>query len=116
MLGADGPGKADLFRRLQAVLSPTATFVLADVVVPDLDALARLRESEDGVLCVQGSQQLVHELHRRGLVDEWRLMIFPVVVGVGKRCFGDPGAAVRMRLTGSRAVGDGVVILTYEAA
>lgn len=58
-------------------------------VVPDVDAVATLREDEGGPLVVQGSAQLVHELHRRGLVDEWRLMIWPVILGSGKRVFPD---------------------------
>jgi dihydrofolate reductase len=55
-----------------------------------------------------------YALMEHDLVDEWRLMIFPVVVGAGKRCFGDPGKAVGLRLVDSRSVGDGVAILTYE--
>src|SRR4029453_4925711 len=58
-------------------------------VVRDVDGVAALRAKEGGPLCVQGSAQLVHELHRRGLVDEWRLMVFPVILGSGKRIFPD---------------------------
>jgi dihydrofolate reductase len=48
------------------------------------------------------------------LVDEWRLMIFPIVAGAGKRCFGDPSEAVDLKLVESRAIGDGVSILVYH--
>ncbi len=76
--------------------------------------VARLRESTAGTILVQGSGQLTHALMEAELVDEWRLMVFPVVVGAGDRCFGDPGRAVGLRLLDTRAVGDdGVVILTY---
>ena len=51
-----------------------------------------------------------------GLVDEWRLMVYPTVVGRGRRCFGDPGRAVGLELVDSRAVGDGVAIMIYRPA
>src|SRR3954447_7866268 len=62
---------------------------------------------------IHGSKQLTDALMEAGLVDEWRLMVFPVVVGAGKRCFGDPGRAVNLRLVDSRAVGENVQILVY---
>jgi hypothetical protein len=57
------------------------------------------------------SRIVAHEL-----VDEWRLMVYPIVVGKGKRCFGDPGRAVDMRLVDARTVGEGIAILIYEPA
>jgi dihydrofolate reductase len=77
-------------------------------------AVGELKEQVDGDLLVQGSAQLTYALMEHDLVDEWRLMIFPIVVGAGKRFFGDPGKAVDLRLVESRAVGEGVAILTYE--
>jgi dihydrofolate reductase len=77
-------------------------------------AVRRLKEQTEGDILVHGSAELTYALMEHDLVDEWRLMIFPVVVGAGKRCFGDPGKAVELRLVESRAVGDGVAILTYE--
>ena len=50
------------------------------------------------------------------LVDELRLMVFPVVLGRGKRLFGDTSDKKRLRLRDSRMVGDGVAILVYERA
>jgi dihydrofolate reductase len=87
----------------------TNTTVLADVA-----AVAELRSRPGGEILVQGSGRLVDELLAQDLVDEWRLMVFPVIVGAGKRCFGDPGRAVDVRLLESRAVGEGVQILCYE--
>ena len=63
---------------------------------------------------VHGSAELTYALMAHDLVDEWRLMVYPVVVGAGKRCFGDPGKAVDLRLVDSRAVGDGIAILIYQ--
>jgi dihydrofolate reductase len=79
-------------------------------------SVGELKERTDGDILIHGSAELTHALMEHGLVDEWRLMIFPIVVGAGKRCFGDPGKAVDLRLVESRAVGDGVAILTYEPA
>jgi dihydrofolate reductase len=77
-------------------------------------AVRGLKEQTEGDILVHGSAELTYALMEHDLVDEWRLMIFPVVVGAGKRCFGDPGKAVGLRLVDSRSVGDGVAILTYE--
>jgi dihydrofolate reductase len=77
-------------------------------------AVARVKEETTGDILVHGSKQLTDALVAAGLVDAWRLLVFPVVVGAGRRCFGDPGEAVAMRLVDSRAAGDGVLLLTYE--
>jgi dihydrofolate reductase len=78
-------------------------------------SVGSLKEQLEGDILIQGSSQLADALLAHGLVDEWRLMVFPIVVGTGKRFFGDPGKAVDLRLTDSRVVGDGVAILVYEA-
>jgi dihydrofolate reductase len=78
--------------------------------------VGRLRDQPGGDILIQGSGRLTDTLLAHDLVDEWRLMIFPIVVGKGKRCFGDPGRAVGMRLTECRAVGEGVAILVYQPA
>jgi dihydrofolate reductase len=76
--------------------------------------VGKLKEQLGGEILIYGSAQLTYALMEHDLVDEWRLMVFPIVVGAGKRCFGDPGRAVDLRLVESRAVGEGVAILTYE--
>jgi dihydrofolate reductase len=59
----------------------------------------------------------VKALTEQGLVDEYRLMVFPVVLGAGKRLFGDTRETLALKLTDSKPVGDdGVVILTYVPA
>ena len=80
------------------------------------EAARSVKERHAGNIMIQGSAQLADALLEHDLVDEWRLMVFPVVVGKGKRFFGDPGRAVDLRLTESRSVGDGVAILIYEPA
>ena len=77
-------------------------------------AVGRVKAATAGDILVHGSVQLTHALMAAGLVDAWRLLVFPVVVGAGKRCFGDPGQAIGLRLADSRAAGDGVLLLSYE--
>jgi dihydrofolate reductase len=78
--------------------------------------VGRVREEVDGDIAVHGSAQLVQGLLERGLVDELRLMVFPVVLGSGKRLFGETSEKHPLRLTSSKLVGDGVAILIYEPA
>jgi dihydrofolate reductase len=88
------------------------------VLGPDFAGeIAKLREAEGGDILVNGSGQLVQALVERDLVDEFRLMVFPVVLGSGKRLFGEAGAPKALRLVEAQPVGpDGVVILTYRPA
>jgi dihydrofolate reductase len=78
--------------------------------------LAELRQRHEGDIVVHGSGQLARTLLDHNLVDELRLMIFPVLLGVGKRLFED-GGGVALRFVDTKPVGpDGVVILTYRPA
>ena len=87
------------------------TVVKADDVAGEV---RKLKEGGDGDLLVAGSAQLVHALTESGLVDEYRLMVFPLILGSGKRLFADTSAAAALKLTEAKPVGDdGVVILTY---
>jgi dihydrofolate reductase len=65
---------------------------------------------------VIGSGDLVQALMRRDLVDEYLLMIHPLVLGKGRRLFTDPGAYGALRLVDSRTTGTGVLIATYQPA
>ena len=80
------------------------------------DEVARLHREIDGVILVAGSAQLVQGLLEHGLVDELRLMVFPVLLGEGKRLFGQVSEKKPLRLTGSKTLGDGIALLTYEPA
>jgi dihydrofolate reductase len=79
------------------------------------EAVARLKEQVDGDIVVHGSAQLVQGLLDKDLVDELRLMVFPVVLGAGKRLFAETSDKKTLRLADSKIVGDGVAILTYQA-
>jgi dihydrofolate reductase len=84
------------------------------VVGGDLpSAVAGVREQTSGDVVVHGSAQLVQGLLDADLVDEMRLMVFPVVLGSGKRLFGETTDKKPLKLTDSKIVGDGVAILTY---
>jgi dihydrofolate reductase len=81
------------------------------------DELARLREETDGVILVAGSGTLVETLFENDLVDELRLMVFPTVLGRGKRLFPDGTDRLELKLTDTKTVGsDGVQIHVYERA
>jgi dihydrofolate reductase len=74
----------------------------------------KLKEQFGGDVVVHGSGQLVNTLKERDLVDEYRLMVFPVVLGSGKRLFGETTDKKSLQLVDSKVVGDGVSILVYQ--
>jgi dihydrofolate reductase len=79
-------------------------------------AVARLRQQPGGTALVEGSAELVQALTRHGLVDEYRLMLFPVVLGTGKRLFPqDMPGGLKLRLVESTVAGTGVLMLRYAA-
>jgi dihydrofolate reductase len=84
------------------------------VIEGDLaDAVARLKDAHDGDIVVHGSVQLAQALLEHDLVDELRLMVFPVVLGSGKQLWGETSDKKGLKLADSRIVGDGVAILVY---
>jgi dihydrofolate reductase len=78
--------------------------------------IGKLKEEVDGVILVAGSATLVQGLIEHGLVDELRLMVFPVLLGSGKRLFGDHPDKEPLRLIDSKTVGGGIEVQTYQAA
>jgi dihydrofolate reductase len=78
------------------------------------DAVARLKERPGGDLVVLGSGELAQGLMRSGLVDEYTLLVHPLVLGSGRRLFRDDGVMTRLRLVDSRTTSKGVVIGTYR--
>jgi dihydrofolate reductase len=81
-----------------------------------VEEVSKLRQRPGGDIVVHGSAQLVQTLLEHDLVDELRLMIYPVVLGTGKRLFGETSDKKRLRLTDSKTVGDGITICIYEPA
>jgi dihydrofolate reductase len=80
------------------------------------EEVAKLHREIDGVILVAGSAQLVQGLLDHDLVDELRLMVFPVLLGEGKRLFGDVSEKKPLRLTDSKTLGDGIALLSYGRA
>src|SRR2546429_5260058 len=80
------------------------------------DQVAKLKQKQPGNIVVHGSARLVQTLLEHDRVDELRLMVFPVVLGTGKRLFGEMSNLKALRLVDSKVVGDGVAILVYEPA
>jgi dihydrofolate reductase len=78
--------------------------------------VAALKQEDGPELQVHGSGNLIQTLLRHNLIDEYRLWIFPVVVGSGKRLFSDGTIPAGLRLVGSTVSSTGVVIGTYEPA
>ena len=91
-----------------------------NTTVLDGDAVeeaSKLKEQIDGIIQVPGSLRLVQDLFENDLVDELHLMVFPVVLGTGRRLFGEQSEKSDWRLTEVKPVGpDGVVVMTYERA
>jgi dihydrofolate reductase len=84
---------------------------LGEDIVASLQAL----KGEDGPdLLVQGSSELLQTLWKHGLVDEFSVLIFPVVLGKGKRLFGDGAVPVGLKLVKSQAYPTGVIVANYE--
>jgi dihydrofolate reductase len=87
-----------------------STLLSGDVV----EEVSRLRQTPGGDIVVHGSAQLVQALLEHDLVDELRLMVFPVVLGTGKRLFSPTSNKKRLRLADSKVVGEGVAILIFR--
>ena len=79
-----------------------------------VEAVSQLKRQVDGDIVVYGSGRLAHTLIEHDLVDELRLMSYPIVVGAGERLFGETGSVKPMRLIDTRTVGDSLVLLTYQ--
>jgi dihydrofolate reductase len=81
-----------------------------------LEEVTRLREELDGEIVVYGSRRLSHALIERGLVDELRLLVYPVMLGAGDRLFGETQEKIALRLVESLRYGGGLVSMIYAPA
>lgn len=79
-------------------------------------SVAQLKAQLDGVIMTQGSSDLIHTLQRHDLVDEYRLLVNPVIIGTGKRLFAEGAAPAAWTLTESRTTSVGVQYCAYEKA
>ena len=79
-----------------------------------VNEVSKLKQELDGEIVVYASRQLVHTLMEHDLVDELRLMVYPVVLGAGERLFGETSDKKSIRPLYARTVGDSLVYLTYE--
>ena len=89
-----------------------STVLRGDVV----EEVTNLRQRLEGDIAVHGSAQLVQTLVEHDLVDEMHLMVFPVLLGTGKRLFGETSDKKTLRLTESKTVGEGIAVLIYQRA
>jgi dihydrofolate reductase len=110
---------ADKFNTMQKyVVSSTLRdpeWTNTTVIDGDLgEAIGKIKDAHEGDVVVHGSRQLALALIEQDLVDELRLMVFPVVLGAGKRLFGETSDKKPLELADSRIVGDGVAILVYR--
>jgi dihydrofolate reductase len=87
-----------------------STVLKGDVVTE----VSKLKQELDGEIVVPASYQLGRTLMEHDLVDELRLVVFPVVLGTGERFFGETSDKKPMRLVRAQTIGDGLVFLTYE--
>jgi dihydrofolate reductase len=91
---------------------PPSVLIKEDVV----EQIARLKQGDGPELQVQGSSRLIQTLIAHDLIDEYRLMVFPLLLGKGKRLFGDGVIPAGLRLVDTKTSTTGVIIATYERA
>jgi dihydrofolate reductase len=87
-----------------------STVLKGDVV----SEVSKLKQELDGKIVVPASYQLARTLIKHDLVDELRLVVFPVVLGAGERLFGDMSEKKPMRLVDTKTIGDGLAFFTYQ--
>ena len=116
------PRSGELADRLNSMPKYVVSSTLADAewnnsTVLEGDAVSevrKLKQELDGEIVVPASYQLGRTLIEHDLVDELRLVVFPVVLGAGERLFGENSDKKPMRLVNARTIGDGLAFLTYE--
>jgi dihydrofolate reductase len=91
---------------------PNSTLLHGDIPT----AVAELKQNSEGNLIIMGSGQLIRSLLPHGLIDEYLLMIHPLVLGSGKRLFEHHDHVARLKLIGSTATSTGVILATYQPA
>ena len=114
----DEPGAAELNRATKYVASrtlDTMEWENSRLLEGDVgEAVARLKEEDGPELQLHGSSDLIQTLLQHGLIDQFRVWIFPVVLGTGKRLFGEGAPPASLKLVDSQVSSTGVVMATYE--
>jgi dihydrofolate reductase len=117
------PGTGAYGERMNSLPKYVASTTLSEVtwnatlIKGDLaEEISRLKQEAGQDVLIFGSGELVHTLHERDLIDEYRLMIFPIVLGSGKRLFPGGNEKKVLKLVETRTLGSGVVLLTYQPA
>ena len=110
----NGYSKHVVSRTLQEPLEwNNSTLIKGDVA----EEVRRLKQQDGKDILVLGSGELARTLTDHDLIDEYRLMVFPIIVGKGKRLFGETQETKAMKLVGTKRVGpDGILVLTYRPA
>jgi dihydrofolate reductase len=90
---------------------PNSTLLSGDVPA----AVGELKEEESGNLVIMGSGELIRSLLPHGLVDEFLLIVHPLILGEGRRLFEHDGTSVELQLADSQAASGGVIVAAYEA-
>jgi dihydrofolate reductase len=116
----DQPGAAELNAATKYVASRTLDKVEwenSNLLEGDLaEAVTKLKEQDGPYIHVHGSANLIQSLLENDLVDEFRLMIFPLVLGSGKRLFGDGTIPASFEMTDSETATTGVLLVNYKRA
>ena len=119
-VGDDTPHASLLNNATKYVVTSTLTqldWKNSTAITGDIAAeVARLKDQEGPLLQVHGSWQLIQTLLSHGLIDEFRLWTFPVLVGAGKRLFGEGAIPSELRLVKTRTTAKGVVMTIYRRA
>jgi dihydrofolate reductase len=115
---AEGAEQLNSMQKYVTTRTPmTAEWQNTEVLVGEAaQTIADLKKNTDQVILTQGSSNLIHSLQQAELVDEYHLMVFPVVLGTGKRLFAEGSAPAGLKLTESRTTESGMVYLAYEWA
>ena len=114
--GDQGADQINSIRKYVATRTPMeAEWRNTQVLVGEAaQTVAELKRRTDGEILVQGSSDLLRTLQEAELVDEYHLLVFPVVLGQGKRLFAEGSAPAGLKLTGSSTTDAGVVYVAYE--
>jgi len=117
----DGVGFADKMNSMPKYVASTTLTSLdwtnSHLLKGDaVQAVRKLRDELDGVILIAGSRSLAATLKDADLVDEWRLMVHPIVLGSGKRLFEDAEDAKTLKLADTKVLESGTLILTYRRA